>query len=61
MRYLGTVWSTLSNGYHGNHDRYKNFDFSFGYVFPCSITTKLLPLISRGKVTNDQNFQILCF
>ena len=37
MRSLGMFWSILSNGYHGNDDRYKNFDFSFGYVFASSI------------------------
>ena len=35
---LGTFQSILSNGYHGNDDRYKNFDFSFGYLFPSSMT-----------------------
>ena len=33
MRPLGTFYLILSNVYHGNHDHYKNFDFSFGYSF----------------------------
>ena len=40
MRPLGTCWSNLSNGYHGNNDRYKNFDVSLGYVFPNSMTVE---------------------
>ena len=31
-RSLGTFWSILSNGYLGNDDRYKNFNFSFHYI-----------------------------
>ena len=38
MRPLGTFQSILSNGYHGNKGSYKNFDFSFGYIFPGSMT-----------------------
>ena len=34
----GTFSSILSNGYHGNDDRYKNFDFSFRDVFSGSVT-----------------------
>ena len=37
MRPLGTF---QSNGYHGNDDRYKIFGFSFGYVFPRSLTVQ---------------------
>ena len=37
MRPLDTFESILSNGYHGNNDRYRNFDFSFGRVFPSSM------------------------
>ena len=47
MRLSGTFWSILSNGYHGNddclknfNDRLKNFNFSFGYVFPSSMTVQ---------------------
>ena len=40
MSPLGTFQSILSNGYHGNDDRYKNFDFSFGHVFPSSMTAQ---------------------
>ena len=40
MRPLDSFWSILSNGYHGNDDRYKHFDFSSGYVFHSSMTTK---------------------
>ena len=32
MRPIDTFQSILSNGYHGNDDLYKNFNFSFGYV-----------------------------
>ena len=35
MRHLGIFKSILSNGFHGDDDRYKNFDFSFGHVFLC--------------------------
>ena len=35
MRLLGTL--ILSNGYHGNDNRYKNSDSSIGYVFPSSM------------------------
>ena len=38
IRPIGTFWSILSDGYHGNDDRYKNFDFSLGYVFKSSMT-----------------------
>ena len=40
MRPLGTFQSILSNGHHGNNDHYKNFEFSFGYVLPISITVQ---------------------
>ena len=30
--------SLLSNGYHGNDDRYKNFDIGMGYLCPSSMT-----------------------
>ena len=40
MRPSGTFQSILSNGYHGNDERYKNFDFSFGYVFLSSMTVQ---------------------
>ena len=33
---LRTILSILSNGYHENDDRYKNFDSSFRYIFPSS-------------------------
>ena len=39
-RPLDTFLSSLLNGYHGNDDRYKNFNFSFGYVFPRSMTVQ---------------------
>ena len=42
MRPLGTVWSIFSNGCHGNDDRWKHFDFSFGNVFPSSIIVQSL-------------------
>ena len=59
MRPLGTFWSILSNGYLGNDDRYKNLDFSFGYVFKSSVTH--YHQIAGEKVIKDQNFQIFCF
>ena len=40
MKPLGTFKSILSNGYHENDNRQKNFDFSLGYVFPSSITVQ---------------------
>ena len=40
MRSLRTFYSNLSNGYNGNDDRYKNFDFSFCYVFPSSMSVQ---------------------
>ena len=40
VRPLGTFWSFFSNSCHGNDDRQKNFDFSFGYVFPSSINVQ---------------------
>ena len=60
MRPLGTFWSILSSGYHGNDDRYKNFDFSFGHVFPNSVNVQ--SFIARKKVTKDQkNFSKFLF
>ena len=45
LKFLETrPWSTfqliLSNGCHGNDDRYKNIDYSFRYAFPRSITVQ---------------------
>ena len=43
MRSSSTFWWILCNGYHGKDDHYKNFDFSFSYIFPSVqsfITTK---------------------
>ena len=41
MRPLGAfLKSILSSGYHGNNDCYKNFNFSFHYIFPSSITVQ---------------------
>ena len=41
MRPSGTFCSISSNGYHGNDDRSKNFDFSFCYVFPSSMSVQI--------------------
>ena len=49
MRPLSTFQSILSNGYHGNDDRYRNFDFSFGYVFPNSMTVQSFITIERTR------------
>ena len=57
---LGTFWSIVSNGYYGNNDRYKNFHFSFGYVFICKFykyTKFHNHQVTGEKVTNDQNFK----
>ena len=45
MRPSGTFKSILSNGYNDNDDRYKNFDFSSGYVFPSSMTEQSFLII----------------
>ena len=56
MRHFGTFQSILSNGYHGNGDRYKNFYFSFRPIFLISMTVKSsLPLSDRKKC------HIFCF
>ena len=60
MGHLNTFYLILSNGYHGNDDRYNNVDFGFSYVFASSMTVQSSVTISsdRTKVINDQNFQI---
>ena len=40
MKPLSTFQSISLNGYHGNDDRHRNFDFSFPYVFPISMTVQ---------------------
>ena len=37
---LLALLANFINGYHGNDDCYKNFDFSFGYVFSGSMTVQ---------------------
>ena len=63
MRPLDTFYSLLSNGYHGNDDCQKNFDFSFRYVLPSSVTSTKFHYhqVAGEKVINDQNFQIVRF
>ena len=58
MRPWGTFYLIFSNGYHGNNECYKNFDFSFRYVFPSSMTVKNVYLSSSGreKIYQSSNF-----
>ena len=47
---LGTFSSILLNCYHGNDDWYKNFDFSFCYVFPrCMPVQSFITIKWQGK------------
>ena len=40
MRPFGSFWSTVSNGCHGNGDRYKNVGSDFQHTFASSMTIK---------------------
>ena len=57
MKPLGTLLSIISNGSHGNDDRYKRFDFSFSYIFPSSMTVQSFITIKRqGKKSSVIKF-----
>ena len=53
----------LLNGYHGNDNCYNNFEFSFGYVFPSSMTVQIVITIKwkEKKLSMIKIFKVFVF
>ena len=56
------LWSILLNSYHGNNDRYENFDFNFCYVLPSrTIVQSFVTINWQKKLLIIKLFNFFCF